>query len=191
MNTQAQIVVAYDFTANARTAAVRAIARARLSRAVLHFLCVVEPHGTILAVPRQGPVDFAYVEKVQKELAQDIASELALAEISDPLEFFAHVRIGKPVEEILRLAAEVGADAIVLGTRGHTGLQRYVLGSVAERVVREAGCPVEVVREKRYEHVELQKVTEVKEPHHAYVPPHRYSYEARQLQMRPSEWPIY
>ncbi len=58
----------------------------------------------------------------------------------------AHVRSGRPDQEICAMAREIEADLIVLATRGHTGLKRIVLGSTAERVVRFASCPVLIVR---------------------------------------------
>jgi nucleotide-binding universal stress UspA family protein len=53
---------------------------------------------------------------------------------------------GDPVEVILRTAAKLPADLIVLGSHGRTGLARLLLGSVAEQVVRKATCPVLVVK---------------------------------------------
>ena len=53
---------------------------------------------------------------------------------------------GDAVAEILRVAAETGADLIVLGTHGRTGLGRLLMGSIAEQVVRKADCPVLTVR---------------------------------------------
>jgi nucleotide-binding universal stress UspA family protein len=55
------------------------------------------------------------------------------------------VKMGNPHVEILELAAAEGVDLIVMGTHGRTGATRLVLGSVAERVVREADCPVMTV----------------------------------------------
>jgi nucleotide-binding universal stress UspA family protein len=49
---------------------------------------------------------------------------------------------GDPAMEILRVAQEIGANLIVMGTHGRTGLARLLMGSVAERVVRKALCPV-------------------------------------------------
>ena len=60
-----------------------------------------------------------------------------------------HVRTGQPYQEICTLAHEIDASLIVLGTRGHTGLKRILLGSTAERVARFAACPVLVVRRLR------------------------------------------
>jgi len=58
----------------------------------------------------------------------------------------AHLLTGAPAREIVWLAAHLEADLIIIGTHGRTGLTRALLGSVAERVVRLAGCPVFVER---------------------------------------------
>jgi nucleotide-binding universal stress UspA family protein len=58
------------------------------------------------------------------------------------------VAAGPPADTIVRLARERGADLIVMGTHGRTGLQHALLGSVAEKVVRLAPCPVLTVRHK-------------------------------------------
>ncbi|MFB6346056.1 MAG: universal stress protein [bacterium] len=54
-------------------------------------------------------------------------------------------RVGRPSEEIVEYASENGVDLIVMGTHGRTGIKRYWIGSVAERVVRIAQCTVMVV----------------------------------------------
>lgn len=56
------------------------------------------------------------------------------------------VREGDPAREIVQCAAEAGADLIVMGTHGRTGLAHVALGSVAEKVLRTAACPVLVTR---------------------------------------------
>ena len=57
-----------------------------------------------------------------------------------------HVTQGEPIAEILRLAEEEKADLLVIATHGRTGLKHFFLGSVVERVIRHAHCPVLVVR---------------------------------------------
>ena len=52
------------------------------------------------------------------------------------------VRPGIPGDEIVRQAGEEKADLVVIGTRGHSGLKRLLLGSVADRVIRACPCPV-------------------------------------------------
>ena len=56
------------------------------------------------------------------------------------------VRVGQPAEEIVAAARESKCDSIMLSTRGLTGLDRYLIGSVADRVARLAPCPVVLVR---------------------------------------------
>jgi nucleotide-binding universal stress UspA family protein len=61
-------------------------------------------------------------------------------------EVYRVLQEGSPTEEILRTAEEVQADLIVMGTHGRTGLERLLLGSVAEAVLRQAPCPVLTVK---------------------------------------------
>lgn len=60
---------------------------------------------------------------------------------------------GTPFEEIVRFARDKDIDLIVMGTHGHTGLAHLFLGSVAEKVVRRAPCPVLTVRHPEHEFV--------------------------------------
>lgn len=59
------------------------------------------------------------------------------------------IRIGSPPVEITRYAEKTGAELIVMPSHGRTGLQHFALGSVAERVIRKADCPVLVLRKKK------------------------------------------
>lgn len=62
------------------------------------------------------------------------------------VEAVTELREGDPADTILGYAEEIDADAIVAGTHGRSGLERRVIGSVAERLVRHATCPVMTVR---------------------------------------------
>jgi nucleotide-binding universal stress UspA family protein len=62
----------------------------------------------------------------------------------------AHIRVGVPARAILQTAADIGADLIIVGTHHRSGLERFVLGSVAERVLRDARCPVLVALPRDY-----------------------------------------
>jgi len=68
---------------------------------------------------------------------------------------------GDPGHEIVRIAEELNADLIVLGTHGYTGWKRFTLGSVAELVVRHAPCAVLTIRpkEKQIEPPHRKKLT--------------------------------
>ncbi|MEZ4402398.1 MAG: universal stress protein, partial [Kofleriaceae bacterium] len=60
-----------------------------------------------------------------------------------------HVTVGRPADEIVRLADQLGAGLIVVGSHGLDAIAHLLVGSVAERVVRQARCPVTVVRASR------------------------------------------
>ena len=184
-----QVVVAYDFSPLGRFVLDRAITMAaRAPFHVLHFVTVIDPHHGISPVPPEGQIDYRYTDRVRDHMSTAIAEALRAAAVPPGIHFFLHTRIGKASDEILGLATEVGADMIFIGTHGHTGLDRLLMGSVAERVVREAGCPVIVVRPKTYPEVELQSVVEV--PLHKTPSSRRYlfSYTNNNVIMRPPEW---
>jgi nucleotide-binding universal stress UspA family protein len=72
--------------------------------------------------------------------------DFAYKNLKDPVPVQVNVAVGKPAEEILRVAREEGVDLIVMGTDGRTGVRHLLLGSVAEEVTRHASCPVFTVR---------------------------------------------
>ncbi len=97
------------------------------------------PDGSVVASP-----------KMLEELAEQ--AERHLAEWKREAERLGAARVeiakasGEPASEIVAFAKERGTDLLVMGTHGRTGLTHALLGSVAERVVRRAGCPVLTVR---------------------------------------------
>lgn len=90
--------------------------------------------------------DTVAYEKRLVEEARAKLTEIAAAHFPEGVEPLIEVRTGQPSEEILGVADEVGADAIFMATHGRTGLKHIVFGSVAERVVSRAPCPVLTVR---------------------------------------------
>jgi nucleotide-binding universal stress UspA family protein len=64
------------------------------------------------------------------------------------------MRVGAPFLEIINMAQSEGADLIVMGTHGRTGLSHVLMGSVAERVVNKAPCPVLTIRhpDRKFKH---------------------------------------
>jgi nucleotide-binding universal stress UspA family protein len=81
--------------------------------------------------------------------AQSRLDQLAIRWIPEPLRDRTFVRWGRAHEEIARAAQSHKANLVVLAMRGRTKLQRTLLGSTAERVVRHAGCPVLTARPVR------------------------------------------
>jgi len=189
-STNTQVVVGIDFGRSGGEAMDRALALAASAPLhVLHFVCVIEPHAALPTLPTKH-VDYQYAERVQQALTDLLTAKLEEMNITTPVHFYVHARIGKPATEILALAHEVGADLIVVGSKGLAGVERFVLGSVAEKVVREAHCAVVVARAKTYKHVELLDIVDAT-AHQRYVPPHRYTYTSRIVGLRPAEWPLY
>ena len=189
---QSQVVVGFDFSNSGRAALERALGIVmRAPWHVLHFVCAIDPRVPFPAVPAKH-VDFEYADRVQEAVSDIVTQELIANAIDDRVHFFVHARIGKPHEEILGVAYDVGADLIIVGSHGLTGVERAMLGSTAERVVREAGCTVEVAREKTYRYMPRLEIRDAgpADDHHKYVPPHRYSYEQR-VARRPNDWPLY
>jgi nucleotide-binding universal stress UspA family protein len=185
-----QVVVGFDFSHSGRAALDRAIGVAtRAPWHVLHFVCVIDPHFAFPNLPAKH-IDLEYATRVQDEVTGIVEQELKAKNIDHRVHFFVHARIGKPAKEILGVAQDVGADLIIVGSKGLTGIERAVLGSVSEKVVREAGCTVEVARPKTYEYVALTEITDHEKPAH-YAAPHRYSYEEKRISRRPNDWPLY
>lgn len=79
---------------------------------------------------------------------------LASVPVADVGRVTAAVTIASPCQEILRYADEHAVDLIVMGTHGRGGVTHMLLGSIAERVVRRASCPVLTVRHPQREFVE-------------------------------------
>jgi nucleotide-binding universal stress UspA family protein len=63
-----------------------------------------------------------------------------------------HFALGEPAAEILGLCESLDADLLVVGTHDYIGFERFLLGSVAETLMRKAGCPVLIVRPKSHKH---------------------------------------
>ena len=81
-----------------------------------------------------------------RERIDRIAGDAGLALPAAALK--VHARIGKAAEALCQVAADYDADLIVVGTHGRQGMERLLVGSVAEVLVRSAGCPVLVARPK-------------------------------------------
>ncbi|MFQ5965883.1 MAG: universal stress protein, partial [Candidatus Scalinduaceae bacterium] len=81
------------------------------------------------------------VEKIKAMLPEELLEKGDIVPI---------VRFGKPFLEIIQVTKDKKVDLLAVGTHGRAGVDRVILGSVAERVVRKAGCPVMVIRGKKY-----------------------------------------
>ena len=137
------VLVPSDGSEHAVRAAEHGAYLARAFDATVHLLHVVDVQAAA-GLFDAGGVDAAFVERLEAE--GEAVLDAAEAAVGDPDRVrMASVR-GEPSGAILEYADEHGADLVAMGTHGRTGMDRYVTGSVTERVVRLAEEPVLTVR---------------------------------------------
>lgn len=135
-----QILVAYDGSHQSQEAFRHAVEIARRFEAGLHVVSVIrlpEPAGRVEVQ--------ALVEEGEQHFAAEL-KKLADLAAAEGLTITSETVVGHPAEHLVAVAEQRQADLIVMGRRGKTGVQRWMLGSVSERVLRYAHCPVLVVR---------------------------------------------
>jgi universal stress protein A len=142
-----KIVFPTDFSESGQAGLAMATSLARDTGATLVIVHVEE------APLAYGGGDMYY--GVTENLTEQLRTRLETVKPSDPsVPHEHHLLQGDPGWEIVQLADEVGADMIVIGTHGRTGLSRMLMGSVAEAVVRRANCPVLTVKQPMKEEKE-------------------------------------
>jgi nucleotide-binding universal stress UspA family protein len=138
-----RILVATDFSAPSEAALVYGRALADKFDAALHLIYVADNLFLHAVVSDRRSLEHAAMRRLQDRLteADRVRGAVAVVEHSN-----------EPANEILQYAKSANMDLIVMGTHGRTGLGRFVLGSVAEAVVRTAPCPVLTVRSPDSDH---------------------------------------
>jgi nucleotide-binding universal stress UspA family protein len=144
------IVVGVDFSELGDQAFRRAFELAALHPiSELHAISVTEPSqlAPITGYDTIEVVSPVRLDQIAVQLAAHVNGLLSKLEGSyvSGVRVVSHVRVDSPLLGITQLAAELQADLIVVGTHGRQGLARWLLGSVAEGVVRHASCPVLVI----------------------------------------------
>lgn len=153
MITLQNILVPSDFSECSDAAVRYGLELARKFDATVHLLHVVQDPMTMpwaaegLAVPM-----LEVVEQWQKEAEERLK---ALVPPVDRGRVRVSSTVASPYPEILRFAGEQRIDLIVMGTHGRGGVSHLLLGSIAEKVVRRAPCPVLTVRSPQHGLVEL------------------------------------
>ena len=142
-----RMLFASDFSTASRRAFDTTLALAKSLNATLTIISVLAP---VLTVPDQY-IDAVTLDQLDKQARQWSSQQLEkLAARAKKAGVRASVllRDGDPADQIVRACRVTKADLIVVGTHGRRGLRRFFLGSVAERVVATASCPVVTVRGK-------------------------------------------
>lgn len=144
-----QILCASDFSKTSGRALALAIDVAKANHharlVILHVFVPIVPvvPGRYIDVSTWSRVDTETRRWVERQLAR-LADRARKAGVSAS----AMIVVGDPAPRIVRTARSKRADLIVVGTHGRRGLSKFVLGSVAERVIATAPCPVMTVRGK-------------------------------------------
>src|ERR687894_1496703 len=142
-----KILLATDGSEEAALAAHTATDIAGKTGSELHVVLV----GLSAAYVGMGPPEIADIpaprqEDLDEEARRLLDAQVKQIEADGSTVAQAHLRVGRPDEQIVALAEEIGAGLIVMGNRGLGGLRRLLMGSVSDSVVRHAHCPVLIVR---------------------------------------------
>jgi nucleotide-binding universal stress UspA family protein len=154
MITLKTVLVATDFSEPSEAAVRYGRALAEAFGGRLHVIHVVPDS---MALPWATMADGLAMADVQKQWEREAQERLVrLVPQNDPLAAPATLltRAGDPVRQIIGYAIEQDVDLIVLGTHGRGPMAHMLMGSVAERVVRGAPCPVLTVRHPQHEFVD-------------------------------------
>jgi nucleotide-binding universal stress UspA family protein len=141
-----RILLATDGSEEAELAASRAVDLAEKTDSELHVVHV----GVVPIFLESYPGTLGYERKLY-EVIEEMSRELLRKQswrvkAAGGTVAGTHLRMGQVDLEIVALAEELGADLIVMGSRGLGGVRRALMGSVSDSVVRHAHCPVLVVR---------------------------------------------
>lgn len=149
-----RILVATDFSACSKEAVDSAAHLASCFSAELFLLHVFEPPFYTMEGldTRIHPEVDRWVRGLRETESKKLDGE-AEAVKRRGINVRPYFKEGSPLDEILHVAEETGADLIVLGTHGRRGVDRFVMGSVADRVTRRAPCSVLIIREKPAENI--------------------------------------
>ena len=155
----ATIVAPVDFSESSTRTARYAVALARRLGATLHLVHVVDAPA-LASPPRfDAPDAISPGERQYQEARARMAALAATLDMRERLS--TDVRMGPVAEGITQAAVDYGADLVIMATHGRTGLSHLLMGSVAERVIRTARCPVLVVRGCGQIHMHVPEASEL------------------------------
>ena len=146
-----KILLATDGSEEAKLAATVAADLSGKTDSELHVVHVfgIAPVGS--SYPKAANIDGVELENLRR-ISEQRAREVLDAEVENVRSVAGavaqtYLREGRTAQEIVVLAEEIGAGLIVMGSRGHGGMRRALMGSVSDSVIRHAHCPVTIVRE--------------------------------------------
>lgn len=144
-----KILVPTDFSRFSDNALKQAVEMAKQNKAKIYLLHVI---GVVQMCTVDYCLDKQTIDTIDKKSiksSEDMAQKQIKRVVhSKDVEIIPYVKKGTPYEEILKEQEDKKINLIVIATHGRTGLMSYLLGSVAEKIVRHAKCPVFLVRGK-------------------------------------------
>jgi nucleotide-binding universal stress UspA family protein len=144
------ILVPVDFSKESILATKFAVSLAQEYKTKLYLLHVMEMIPTWAQLEISNYEEFQ--ERTMKQAKEDLFRVIP-SKVRETIEVDEILETGYPSQVILDKAQELGVDVIVIATHGRTGLAHMLLGSVAEKVIRHAPCPVFVVRNPKDKYV--------------------------------------
>jgi nucleotide-binding universal stress UspA family protein len=143
------ILVGTDFSVCAARAFSFAVSLAHSQGAKIYLLHVLMEPVQAFDVAAALPYPDSGVRQEWEEAARARLAREARAAEKRGIQTIAELKWGRPSDVIIRTAADVRASLVVVGTHGRSALEKLLIGSTAERVVRLSPVPVLTVREKR------------------------------------------
>ena len=141
------IVVGTDGSSTANAAVQRAVELAKASGAKLHLvsayrlptMMLASPEGIAMGMAIQGEVD-------PQEDTENLLAETAAKVRTNGVEVETYACPGDPADALIEVAEQQGADLIVVGNKGMSGVRRFLLGSVPNKISHHAPCTLMIVR---------------------------------------------
>jgi nucleotide-binding universal stress UspA family protein len=141
-----RLLFASDFSKASTKAFATAVALAKATHADMTILHVLVPITPLVPEQYIAGTTLDKLNADSRQWAQEQVAKLTARAKKGGIRAIGLTTTGDPAEHIVRAARAKRADLIVLGTHGRTGLNRFFVGSVAQRVIASATCPVVTVR---------------------------------------------
>ena len=147
-----KILLATDGSQDAELARTTAVDMAQSTGSELHVVTVAPGYPSYDGYPSHDVRIPEVVEQLRKQAEKVLEEQVEKIERDGGKVAHKHLKIADPIgerhraQQILRVAEEIVAGLIVMGSRGRGGVRRALMGSVSDSVVRHAPCPVLVVR---------------------------------------------
>jgi nucleotide-binding universal stress UspA family protein len=145
MDSIKKILVPIDFSENSSSILQSAFPFAEKFSASIFILYVIEDLYSLyrFSIPH---ISFDELEKEMMASAETKMENFLEKNMNTTIPFKSKIGYGHVADEILQTAGDEGIDLIIMGTHGYKGIEKVFLGSVAEKVVRSASCPVLTLR---------------------------------------------